>query len=302
VSTVAPVTAHRALSGAAPGVSPGRASDVNVSDLESKEAALERMLRAWPSLVIAYSGGVDSAYLAYAAHRALGPAALCVTADSPSYPQRHRALAVRIATEFGFRHEFIQTAEMDVPEYRANPANRCYYCKQELYTHLAALARARGIPAIADGSNADDRGDYRPGRQAAREFGVCSPLDEVGLTKAEIRELSHRAGLPTWDEPASACLSSRIPYFSEVTDAKLRMIESAETVLRDLGFRICRVRHHDTIARLELGADEISRALDPETAAAIDLKLRALGYAHVTVDLRGYRLGSLNDALRLREV
>jgi uncharacterized protein len=270
--------------------------------LESKEAALTSALRALPSLIIAYSGGVDSAYLAYAANRALGHAALCVTADSPSYPERHRALAVRIAAEFGFNHQFVQTAEMERPEYRANPANRCYYCKNELYTHLSALARERGIPVIVDGSNADDRGDYRPGRQAAREFGVRSPLDEVGLTKNEIRELSHRAGLPTWDEPASACLSSRIPYFSEVTDEKLRMIERAEAVLRGLGFRICRVRHHDTIARLELGRDEVARALEPSTAEAIDRELRAIGYAHVTVDLRGYRLGSLNDALHLREV
>ncbi len=155
---------------------------------------------------------------------------------------------------------------------------------------------------IADGSNADDRGDYRPGRQAAREFGVRSPLDEAGLTKDDIRELSRRAGLPTWDEPASACLSSRIPYFSEVTDEKLRMIERAEAVLSDLGFRICRVRHHETIARLELGRDEIARALEPALAETIDRELRAIGYAHVTVDLRGYRLGSLNEALRLREV
>ncbi len=271
-------------------------------DLERKAAALDGALRDLPSLIVAYSGGVDSAYLAYAAHRALGAGALAVTADSPSYPERHRALALRLARDFGFNHLVIQTAEMARPEYRANPANRCYYCKHELYTHLSALARTRGIPAIADGSNADDRGDYRPGRQAAREFGVRSPLDEAGLTKAEIRELSRLAGLPTWDEPASACLSSRIPYFSEVTDEKLRMIERAETVLRDLGFRICRVRHHDTIARLELGLDEMARAFEPETAAAIDRELRAIGYAHVTIDLRGYRLGSLNDALRLREV
>ena len=277
----------------------GSAADAAVT---RKEAALYAALRELPSLIVAYSGGVDSAYLAYAAHRVLGDAALCVTADSPSYPERHRALAVRIARDFDFRHEFIRTGEMLRAEYRANPANRCYYCKQELYTHLSALAHERGIPAIADGSNADDRGDYRPGRQAAREFGVRSPLDEAGLTKAEIRALSRRAGLPTWDEPASACLSSRIPYFSEVTDEKLRMIERAENVLRDLGFRICRVRHHDTLARLELGRDEIARALDPEVADTIDRELRAIGYAHVTIDLRGYRLGSLNDALRLRPV
>ena len=273
--------------------------------LNHKETALQQALASWPALIIAYSGGVDSAYLGWAATRILGRDALCVTADSPSYPDRHRALAVRIASDFGFNHEIIQTSEMERPEYRANPANRCYYCKHELYTHLTSIARDRGIPTIADGSNADDRGDYRPGRQAAREFGVVSPLDEVGLTKDEIRELSRRAGLPTWDEPASACLSSRIPYFSEVTSEKLRMIEQAEALIRDLGFRVIRVRHHgDTtpIARLEIGRDEMPRALEPEIADAIDRALRTLGYQHVTLDLRGYRLGSLNDALRLRPV
>ncbi|MDP9322381.1 MAG: ATP-dependent sacrificial sulfur transferase LarE [Acidobacteriota bacterium] len=277
-------------------------SRADAVSLESKDAALDAALRGLPSLIVAYSGGVDSAYLAYAAHRALGAGALSVTADSPSYPERHRALALRLVREFGFNHLVIQTAEMMRPEYRANPANRCYYCKHELYTHLSAIARERGIPVVADGSNADDRGDYRPGRQAAREFAVRSPLDEAGLTKNDIRELSRRAGLPTWDEPASACLSSRIPYFSEVTGEKLRMIERAENVLRDLGFRICRVRHHDTIARLELGPSEIARALEPATAETIDRELRAIGYAHVTVDLRGYRRGSLNDALHLREI
>jgi len=272
------------------------------ADLEDKEAALYRALAGLPSVIVAYSGGVDSALVAYAATRLLGAGAICVTAESASYPERHRRIAIDLARQFGFHHEFIHTAEMDRPEYRANPANRCYYCKQELYTHLSALARDRGIPVIVDGSNADDRGDYRPGRQAAREFGVRSPLDEAALTKTEIRELSRRAGLPTWNEPASACLSSRIPYFSEVTDEKLRMIEGAENALRDLGFRICRVRHHDSLARLELGVDEIARALEPEMAARIDSQLREIGYAHVTVDLRGYRLGSLNEALKLRPV
>lgn len=279
-----------------------RQSRAGTAGLERKEADLYRILTGLPSLIVAYSGGVDSAYLAFAATRTLGAQALCVTADSPSYPERHRQMALRLASEFGFRHEIIRTNEMERPEYRANGADRCYYCKNELYTHLSAIARERGISTIVDGSNADDRGDYRPGRQAARELGVRSPLDEAGLTKEEIRELSHEAGLPTWDEPASACLSSRIPYFTEVTDEKLRMIEQAEAALRDLGFRICRVRHHDTIARLELGRDEIARALEPELADTIDRELRAIGYMHVTVDLRGYRLGSLNEALRLRPV
>src|SRR5881275_351790 len=233
-----------------------------MSEAAAKERALGETLASLDSVIVAYSGGVDSAYLAYVANRTLGDRAVAVTADSPSYPERHRALAIRIAREFGLRHEIIKTSELDNPEYRANPSNRCYFCKHELYTHLSRLATDRHA-IVVDGNNADDRGDYRPGRQAAREFGVRSPLDDVGLTKAEIRELSHLAGLPTWDEPASACLSSRIPYHSEVTDEKLRMIERAEDVLHDLGFRVCRVRHHDQLARLEIGLDELPRALEP---------------------------------------
>ena len=270
--------------------------------IEAKDAALRRALSALPSLIIAYSGGVDSAYLALTAMRVLGRRALCITADSPSYPDRHRRMAIDIADARGLNHEIIHTQELSRPEYRSNPANRCYYCKHELYTHLTAIARERGIAAVADGSNADDRADYRPGRQAAREFGVISPLDAADLTKDEIRTLSRIAGLPTWDEPASACLSSRIPYFSEVTEEKLRLIERAEAALRDLGFRVCRVRHHDSAARVEIGADELSRAVEPQMAALIGRTLRALGYEEITIDPRGYRLGSLNDALRLRPV
>jgi pyridinium-3,5-biscarboxylic acid mononucleotide sulfurtransferase len=270
--------------------------------LAAKQARLSASLSALDSLLVAYSGGVDSAYLAYAATQAIPGRVLCVTADSPSYPRRHREMAEAIAREFRLVHEFIQTGEMERPEYRANPANRCYYCKTELYEHLARLAADRDFAAIADGSNADDRGDYRPGRQAAREFGVRSPLDEADLTKAEIRELSRLAGLPSWDEPASACLSSRIPYLSEVTVGKLSMIERAEEVVRSHGFRVCRVRHHDTLARLEIGRDELPRALEPEMSAMLVAELKALGYQYVCLDLQGYRTGSLNEALKLRPV
>ncbi len=251
------------------------------------------------SVVVAYSGGVDSAYLAYVANQTLGASALAVTADSPSYPERHRRMAAQIAKQFGLRHQLIHTHELDRPEYRANPANRCYFCKHELYTHLSRIAADRHA-VVMDGNNADDRGDYRPGRQAAREFGVCSPLDEVGLGKDEIRQLSREAGLPTWDEPASACLSSRIPYHTEVTDEKLRMIERAEQSLHGLGFRVCRVRHHDALARVEISRDELARAMEPSTAEAIVRELKAIGYRYVTLDMQGYRTGSLNEGLLLR--
>ena len=266
----------------------------------SKDEALRHALTSLGSVVVAYSGGTDSAYLAYVASQTLGDRALAVTADSPSYPDRHRRLAIDIADRFGLRHEIIQTNELDRPEYRANPENRCYFCKHELYTHLSRIGAERGA-VVVDGNNADDRGDYRPGRQAAREFGVRSPLDEVDLTKDEIRELSRRAGLPTWDEPASACLSSRIPYHAEVTDEKLRTIERAEQAMRALGFRVCRVRHHDDVARVEIGRGEMARALEPDVASAIVRELKAIGYRYVTLDLQGYRTGSLNEGLLLRQ-
>jgi uncharacterized protein len=268
---------------------------------EAKAQALGDLLSSLGSVVVAYSGGVDSAFLAYAASRSLGDRAVAVTADSPSYPARHRRLAIAIAERFALRHEIIRTHEIDRQEYRANPANRCYFCKYELYTHLTQIAAGRHAIVI-DGNNADDRGDYRPGRQAAREFGVRSPLDEVDLGKDEIRELSRHAGLPTWDEPASACLSSRIPYHSEVTVEKLRTIEQAEEAIGALGFRVYRVRHHDEMARIEIGRDEMARALDPAIGTVMVRALKALGYRYVTLDLQGYRTGSLNEGLRLHPV
>lgn len=266
--------------------------------MTGKERALRDTLSSLGSVVVAYSGGVDSAYLAYVAHDTLGERSIAVTADSPSYPDRHRQMAVQTAALCGFRHEVIHTSELERPEYSANPANRCYYCKHELYTHLSRLAATRAA-VVVDGNNADDRGDYRPGRQAAREFGVRSPLDDVNLGKQEIRDLARLAGLPVWDEPASACLSSRIPFHTEVTESKLRQIERAEHAVRKLGFRVCRVRHHDDLARLELDPSELPRALEPSVRALLVRDVKAAGYRHVTIDLQGYRTGSLNEGLLL---
>jgi pyridinium-3,5-biscarboxylic acid mononucleotide sulfurtransferase len=272
---------------------------------QSKLEQLQGLLRSYGSCVVAYSGGVDSVFLAYVAHQVLGDKCLAALADSPSLPRRELDEAVAIAGKFSIPLQVIQTAEFENPAYTANPNNRCYFCKHELFTHLTPLARGRNFAIIAYGENASDIGDHRPGAQAAGEFQVRAPLKEAGLTKAEIRALSAQFGLPTADKPQMACLSSRVPYGEAVTPEKLRMIEEAEYVLRDLGFYDVRVRHHEmtnsgstvAFARIEVGLDEMPKFLGNGTSARVAESLRKIGYAHVTLDLQGYRRGSVNEAV-----
>jgi uncharacterized protein len=264
-----------------------------------KERRLIEQVRALGSLLVAFSGGADSAYLAWAAHQALGDSALAVTALSASYSRHDREQAETCARAAGFRHELICTQEFDNPLYVANNADRCYHCKDELFDRMEALARERNFRAIAYGINADDTHDFRPGHRAAHEHKILAPLLDAGLAKSEIRLLSQRAGLPTWDRPASACLSSRVPYGTAVTPELLEKIERAEAALRELGFRQFRVRAHGELARIELAQDELSRGLDPAAAREIAARLKALGFAFVTLDLEGYRQGSLNSLLKI---
>jgi pyridinium-3,5-biscarboxylic acid mononucleotide sulfurtransferase len=264
---------------------------------EEKELLLLKQLAEFPSVIIALSGGADSAYLAWAAHRAIGDRALSVTALSPSYSAHDRAVVEEFVHKLGVRHEFIETHEMENPKYRANAADRCYFCKDELFTVLDVMAQERGVTAVAYGVNADDTLDFRPGHRAATEHRVLAPLLEAGLHKAEIRDLSQRAGLPTWDRPASACLASRLPYGTEVTPERLALVERGEAALRDLGFRQFRVRLHEKLARVEIAPEEMPRAMSPEMAASISARLKAAGFTFVALDLEGYRQGSLNESL-----
>jgi uncharacterized protein len=264
---------------------------------EEKELRLLSQLSELPSVIVALSGGADSAYLAWAAHRAKGNQALSLTALSPSYSAHDREVVEEFVRRLGVRHEFIETHEIENPKYRANASDRCYFCKDELFNVLDAVAQERNFAAVAYGVNADDTLDFRPGHRAASEHRVLAPLLDADLHKADIRLLSKRAGLPTWDRPASACLASRLPYGTEVTAERLALVERGEAALRDLGFRQFRVRLHDKLARVEIAPDEMPRAMSPEMAASIAARLKAAGFTYVALDLDGYRQGSLNEGL-----
>ncbi|MGH9402699.1 MAG: ATP-dependent sacrificial sulfur transferase LarE [Terriglobia bacterium] len=259
-----------------------------------KERRLQEEIKKVPSLIVAYSGGVDSAYLAYAAHQAIGDRMLAVTALSESFSARDREMAEACAQQFSFPHEFINTSELSNPEYRANNPNRCFFCKDELFNKLDDLAARRGFAAVAYGVNLDDQGDWRPGHRAAQKHAVLAPLLAAEMTKADIRQLAQQAGLPVWDRPASACLASRIAYGLEVTPERLAVIEKGEEAVRALGFRQFRVRHHGNLARLEIAPEELTLALSSEMAGKFVEIFKSLGFAYVTLDLEGYRRGSLN--------
>jgi uncharacterized protein len=267
--------------------------------LREKEQRLVAALRAMGRVIVAYSGGTDSAYLAWAANSALGANALIVTADSASIPESHKRDAEALARQFGFRHEYIETKEFDNPDYVANNPDRCFHCKDELFTRLEEVGRARGYEHIVYGVNVDDLGDYRPGQNAAKQHRVNSPLVDAGLRKIEIRELSRMAGLPTWDRPASACLSSRVPYGTPVTVETIKTVEQGEEALRALGFRQFRVRFHGELVRIEIARDEMERALTIDMAAKLAAIFKPLGFHYITLDLEGYRQGSMNETLVL---
>jgi uncharacterized protein len=265
--------------------------------IQEKQEKLLSLLRDLRHVIVAYSGGTDSAYLAWAAHQALGAGALAITADSPSIPESHKRDAAAFARECGFRHEFIDTYEFENPDYVKNDPNRCFHCKDELFNRLEQIASERGFENIVYGVNADDLGDYRPGQNAAKIHQVKAPLVEAGLAKAEIRELSRQAGLSTWDRPAAACLSSRIPYGTPVTIQTIQTVERGEEEIKALGFRQFRVRFHGDLVRIEIAPDELQKALSAQMAQAFTAIFKPLGFHYVTLDLEGYRQGSLNAVL-----
>ena len=265
---------------------------------EEKEQNLRRLMRDMQTVLVAYSGGVDSAFLALIATQELGEKAVCVMGISPSVAQNQRHDAEKIAQDFNFNYLSIQTEELENPNYQANPTNRCYFCKSELYGKLAPLAKEKNIEFILDGANLDDTNDYRPGREAAQEKGIRSPLVEVGLTKSEIRQLSKKYNLPTWDKPASPCLSSRIAYGIPVSIERLSKVEKGEEFLGGLGLREFRVRNHGELARLEIAPNEMKKVLDKEITDLIAEKFRELGFKYVTLDLHGYRTGAMNEVLK----
>jgi pyridinium-3,5-biscarboxylic acid mononucleotide sulfurtransferase len=271
-----------------------------VTAVEDKYRRLLAVLRELESVVVAFSGGVDSTLLARAAKDALGDRAVLVTADSETYPAGELEEARRLAASIGLRHLVVRTEELANPEYARNGANRCFFCKEELFTHLAPIAEREGCRALVYGANVDDLGDHRPGMQSARRRGVRAPLIEAGLTKTEIRELSRTLGLATWDKPSFACLSSRFQYGDPITAEKLRRIDDAEAFLRTLGFRQFRVRHHDRLARIELAHEELGRLWEDDRHARVVARFRELGYVYVTVDLAGFQSGSANLLLKLR--
>jgi len=272
----------------------------NPARLHEKEQQLFENLRALERVIVAFSGGTDSAYLAWAAHQVLGGNALAMTADSASLPESHKRDAEAFVRRFGIAHEYVQTHEFDNPNYVRNDPNRCFHCKDELFTCLDKVAGERGYRHIIYGVNQDDLGDYRPGQGAARQHQVAAPLADAGLSKAEIRELSRRADLPTWDRPASACLSSRIPYGTPVTLENVKTVEVGEESLKALGFRQFRVRFHGEVVRIEIAPEELVKALTLEMAHQFTAIFKTLGFRYVTLDLEGYRQGSLNEVLNLK--
>src|SRR5437667_5430604 len=267
--------------------------------MEEKQQQLFSLLRDMGRVIVAYSGGTDSAYLAWAANRALGDQSVAITADSASIPETHKRDAIDFARQFGIRHELIPTHEFENPDYLKNDANRCFHCKDELFDRLEEVGRERGIEHIVYGVNMDDLGDYRPGQNAAKLHQVKAPLVDAKLSKAEIRELSRVAGLPTWDRPAAACLSSRIPYGTPVTIENVKTVETGEEQIKSLRFRQFRVRFHGEVVRLEVAREEMPRAFTMEMAAAFTAIFKKLGFQYVTLDLEGYRQGSLNEVLHL---